>query len=214
LAAEAEERGEDIEGFLHPARDLKSQTMLMQALHQANYCVSEAEVKFVHLYRSSNEPSSELSDVEKLQADQMFEKSRKDFRGVASKLNRSVGAVLIQYYTWKATERKKGNGAYLRLKNCLKNEEDVCCVCKDGGFLIVCENCHKEFHLNCLKPPLKEAPTGDWYCSQCKTAELRRLASHAAHVTAQEALTFPSTAKQGNQASGKGKDDLIDLTDD
>lgn len=178
-AEAAKLRGEDIDGFLSPTRELNSQMLLMQALHQADYCVKKAENKFVDLYRASKEPSAEMSDEEKAKADAMFETSRKDFGKIAKALNRSVASVLAQYYYWKSMEKKEGNGGYMRLKNLWKNEEDLCCICDDGGILILCDHCHKAFHLECLKPPLKKMPETDWYCNQClkSPAKLRRMPS-------------------------------------
>jgi PHD-finger len=178
-AQAAKLRGENIDLFLSPARELNSQVLLLQALHQADYCVSKAELKFVDLYRANKEPSTEMSDREKAKADSMFETSRKDFAAIARVLNRSVAAVIAQYYYWKSLEKKGGTGGYARLKNQWKNEDDLCAICDDGGILIVCDHCHKSFHLECLEPPLKEAPETDWYCGQClkSPAKLRRLPS-------------------------------------
>lgn len=46
-------------------------------------------------------------------------------------------------------------------------ESDVCDVCSDGGFLIVCEKCDRNYHLNCLDEPLKDVPEGIWICPTC-----------------------------------------------
>lgn len=197
-AEAAKLRGEDIDGFLSPTRELNSQMLLMQALHQADYCVKKAENKFVDLYRASKEPSAEMSDEEKAKADAMFETSRKDFGKIAKALNRTVASVLAQYYYWKSMEKKEGNGGYMRLKNLWKNEEDLCCVCDDGGILILCDHCHKAFHLECLKPPLKKMPETDWYCHQClkSPAKLRRLPS----VTLGTQPELPKTADGAKRA--------------
>ena len=34
--------------------------------------------------------------------------------------------------------------------------------------ILFCDNCDRGFHLYCLDPPLKEAPTGTWLCRHCK----------------------------------------------
>ena len=46
-------------------------------------------------------------------------------------------------------------------------ESDVCDVCADGGFLIVCERCDRNYHLNCLSEPLNDVPEGVWICPTC-----------------------------------------------
>jgi hypothetical protein len=51
------------------------------------------------------------------------------------------------------------------------DEEDVCCLCQDGGDLIVCdggdnlEGCGRNFHVRCIKR--KAVPPGDWVCQTC-----------------------------------------------
>ncbi|XP_078439434.1 chromatin remodeling factor CHD3 (PICKLE) isoform X2 [Wolffia australiana] len=46
-------------------------------------------------------------------------------------------------------------------------EEDLCHACGESGTLINCESCTYVYHLKCLLPPLKEAPSGDWRCPEC-----------------------------------------------
>lgn len=45
-----------------------------------------------------------------------------------------------------------------------------CFVCNDGGNLLMCEGdgCSHVCHLDCLDPPLREVPEGDWYCPECR----------------------------------------------
>ena len=224
-AAAAEARGEDIEGFIGPAKEVDSQVMLMQALHQADYSVLDAELKFVELFRASKDATTELSEEEIKEADAMFETSRKEFGKIAAKLNRSVSAVMVRYYAWKSDEKKFGRGGYARLKNLWKNEADVCSICDDGGILIICEHCHQAFHYECLNPPLKEEPKTSWYCSQCmkSPAKLRRLPSSLssqselprhAKPSAKKALLMGSpTARKEVAAEDDQDDTLIDLTD-
>ncbi|RHZ06709.1 hypothetical protein DYB31_004646, partial [Aphanomyces astaci] len=59
-------------------------------------------------------------------------------------------------------------------------ETDVACaVCKKKGTFeqrIVCDgkDCEREYHMTCLKPPLVEVPSGEWFCPLCN---LSRVAS-------------------------------------
>lgn len=41
-------------------------------------------------------------------------------------------------------------------------EQEDCNICKEGGDLILCDNCSRAFHLECLK--LDTIPEGKWYC--------------------------------------------------
>eukprot|EP00898_Chlorokybus_atmophyticus_P003858 jgi/Chlat1/4473/Chrsp29S04570 len=46
-----------------------------------------------------------------------------------------------------------------------------CARCHKGGFVICCDACEKVYHMECLDPPLKRAPKGDWYCPSCQLSE-------------------------------------------
>jgi hypothetical protein len=45
--------------------------------------------------------------------------------------------------------------------------EDFCRFCKAAGELICCERCPSAWHFYCLTPPLKDTPTGIWFCPLC-----------------------------------------------
>ena len=166
MADAAEKRGEKIDQFLNQAVDFASKALLMEALHRANYSVEDATREFVTLYRDSKEPTSTLPVDCVVQAEDLFQKRRKDFCSIANTLGRTVSSVLVHYYSWKAD---KEDGRYAKLKEELHNidDSDWCEICDDGGSLIVCEKCHKAFHLTCLNPPLSEVPEGDWFCGDC-----------------------------------------------
>ncbi|CAI9090602.1 OLC1v1025414C1 [Oldenlandia corymbosa var. corymbosa] len=42
-----------------------------------------------------------------------------------------------------------------------------CEICDLGGTLICCDSCPRTYHLHCLDPPLKNVPSGKWYCPLC-----------------------------------------------
>jgi hypothetical protein len=47
---------------------------------------------------------------------------------------------------------------------------EICSLVDDHrSLLIVCDgkDCNREYHMNCLDPPLKEVPEGDWICMKC-----------------------------------------------
>jgi RecJ-like exonuclease len=54
------------------------------------------------------------------------------------------------------------------------DEEGVCCLCQDGGYLIVCdggdnlEGCGRNFHLRCINR--NAVPPGDWVCQTCASS--------------------------------------------
>ncbi|PKA62833.1 CHD3-type chromatin-remodeling factor PICKLE [Apostasia shenzhenica] len=42
-----------------------------------------------------------------------------------------------------------------------------CEECDLGGNLLCCDSCPRTYHLDCLIPPLKRAPSGKWQCPKC-----------------------------------------------
>ena len=67
-----------------------------------------------------------------------------------------------------------------------------CCICEegeeeDGADMILCDGCERGYHLDCLKPPLKEVPKGEWLCPACNEICMRQ-AEHEEDVFA-----FPDT---------------------
>ncbi|CAB4031235.1 chromodomain-helicase-DNA-binding 4-like isoform X3, partial [Paramuricea clavata] len=49
--------------------------------------------------------------------------------------------------------------------------QDYCEVCEESGELLLCDTCTLSFHLQCLDPPLDEAPEGEWSCPKCEDEE-------------------------------------------
>ncbi|GBG84211.1 hypothetical protein CBR_g38183 [Chara braunii] len=48
--------------------------------------------------------------------------------------------------------------------------DGVCMICKSSppdDQVLLCNTCASPWHMGCLKPPVQEVPTGDWYCPDC-----------------------------------------------
>ncbi|KAL9966066.1 hypothetical protein ACROYT_G024079 [Oculina patagonica] len=46
---------------------------------------------------------------------------------------------------------------------------DNCCMCGGAsGKMAKCDNCPRNFHLQCLEPPLSKLPRASWTCPNCK----------------------------------------------
>ncbi|GMH13008.1 hypothetical protein Nepgr_014849 [Nepenthes gracilis] len=72
-----------------------------------------------------------------------------------------------------------GDDVYIkRRENAISDDEipevEECRVCFRAGrnVMIECDECLGGFHLNCLKPPLKQVPEGDWICGFCEAKKL------------------------------------------
>ncbi len=171
------ERRFPAEQYLNQSRDFNIRMVLLEALHCANYDLGKATRMFYRIFAQRPGLSVEFSQEESKKFDSLCRESvighGKDFREAARLMNRPVETVLVQYYRWKTANRE----AYNLLRNERREEPDQCCICKDGGHLIVCNSCCRAFHLKCLQPPLEVVPRGDWYCTLCthhSPARLRR----------------------------------------
>ncbi|XP_021368810.1 bromodomain adjacent to zinc finger domain protein 1A-like isoform X2 [Mizuhopecten yessoensis] len=52
-----------------------------------------------------------------------------------------------------------------------------CRICRrkgDAEQMLLCDMCDRGHHMYCLKPRLKNVPSGDWYCPDCKPKETKR----------------------------------------
>lgn len=52
-----------------------------------------------------------------------------------------------------------------------EDHDGACKVCREGGDLLLCDFCPCVYHLDCLNPPLKQVPEGDWKCPRCLVQE-------------------------------------------
>lgn len=44
---------------------------------------------------------------------------------------------------------------------------ELCSSDHDPDFIVLCDECDRGYHLNCLNPPLKQVPTSQFYCDHC-----------------------------------------------
>jgi hypothetical protein len=136
----------------------------LRALHEANYSVKEAKVKLnrVRMDNISDVHGAPFTKEQAQKFDTEVLETTKCFVGVASELGTSVVSVLVHYYgVYKQSKE------YKKLKNRLKNKMDECNICNDGGHLILCDNCNRAFHLDCVTPPLAYVPARKWRCPSC-----------------------------------------------
>ena len=73
-----------------------------------------------------------------------------------------------------------------------------CVVCRSTGRedkMLLCDECDKGYHTDCLSPPLASIPDGDWFCKKCLKKRLR-----AGTVVAVPALSKGAGAGAGTGA--------------
>ena len=61
--------------------------------------------------------------------------------------------------------------------------EEVCQKCKSGEdaeSLLLCDYCDREYHMDCLQPPLQTVPRGKWFCPTCRRKGMKVLTGKAA----------------------------------
>ncbi len=145
--------------------------IMMEALHNCNYdtyTAFESYLEKIRLLKLNGDlPGEPLSKEEA----EFFRKSifeqRKDLGEAISETKKngskqSKSSLLVHYYRC-----VKPSSDYPRLKEIVAKLASDCVVCGDGGTLICCDRCDDAYHLDCLDPPLKQIPDGNWYCPKC-----------------------------------------------
>jgi len=73
------------------------------------------------------------------------------------------------YHAWVLAFRNR----YLRWAHPKARPWEITCrecekTCEsDEAKIIMCDHCDATYGMNCLKPPMKEAPSGPWHCPEC-----------------------------------------------
>jgi hypothetical protein len=58
-------------------------------------------------------------------------------------------------------------GKKIKRSESKKINRELCSICRDGGNLLLCDNCPRSFHIECLKIKEENIPEGKWYCPMC-----------------------------------------------
>lgn len=84
----------------------------------------------------------------------------------------------------------------------ISSDEDHCRNCRTNHIkdcLLLCDRCDASYHTFCLRPPLKNVPTGEWYCPRCVADP-----SFAPH---------PSKKKQEDQGAGGDVGEVVQYSE-
>jgi len=66
-------------------------------------------------------------------------------------------------------------GKKLKRSENKKFNRELCSICRDGGNLLLCDNCPRSFHIECLKIKEENIPEGKWYCPMCAPKMQKKL---------------------------------------
>lgn len=116
---------------------------------------------------------SEWTDEERQKYHTELFRLRKDVRAVSKSIGKSMNSCFAYYLgTFKKSDdyRLLKSVCYQeRLRRLMEAEHDpdACAVCGDGGNLLICDGCEGEYHMECLRPALKNIPEGSWKCDEC-----------------------------------------------
>ncbi|GMH76151.1 hypothetical protein TrVE_jg8682 [Triparma verrucosa] len=61
---------------------------------------------------------------------------------------------------------------YKSIRVCTSCACQICHAKHSQSQILLCDHCDKEYHMSCLTPPLLNVPTGEWFCSTCKGADV------------------------------------------
>ncbi|KAL6182188.1 hypothetical protein ACLB2K_043611 [Fragaria x ananassa] len=77
----------------------------------------------------------------------------------------------------KRRRTSNNDGERAKVRKVKKEEEEhdqICEQCRSGlhgEVMLLCDRCDKGWHIYCLSPPLKQIPSGNWYCLDCLNSD-------------------------------------------
>ena len=92
--------------------------------------------------------------------------------------NHEISAINVQNSATKDSppeEENKVLGKKIKRNENKKINRELCSICRDGGTLILCDNCPRSFHMECLKIKEENIPEGKWYCPICAPKMQKKL---------------------------------------
>ena len=122
---------------------------------------------------------SDWSNEKKTKFSECVFSYRKNLHEVGTAMGIDMASCLAHYYgIFKHTDEyrlvktviraeKRDNNAAVQ-----EGEPDACVICDDGGELLICDGCDREYHRECLDPPLRSVPEGHWECDECVNRKL------------------------------------------
>lgn len=63
-----------------------------------------------------------------------------------------------------------------RVENQIQDDPTFCEVCHQSDRedrMLLCDNCDRGYHLECLTPPMTTVPIEEWFCPECSNRSSR-----------------------------------------
>ena len=159
---------------------------------------------------------SEWSKEEKIKFEAEIFRLRKDFKSLSKEIRKSMESCWAYYLRF-----FKRSDRYRLLKVIIAEERndrsafgdgglDACAICGNGGSLIICDGCEGEYHISCLRPPLRSVPEGTWECDEC--VDRNFLESRDNLFQNASVFTRPEKKRRLTESDNEGsKDDLLKI---
>ena len=200
----------EVFGYLDSV-SVEQREFALNALHKNDYIISGTND---HIDQSMKKYSRCWNPKEKKKFATAIWNYRKNMRVAVHSTGRSYNDCL-----WYYLNEYKSSDEYKQLKEMrvaerakLKAESELhhetCRVCDDGGSLLICEKCEAGYHLQCLLPPLKEVPSGVWFCPVCCENLLSSLKREL--VTKDEMVSTKRPKNNGTQDINNGSEVTLD----
>jgi hypothetical protein len=160
-----------VSNLVHSSIVFSKKEAAMVTLHEQNYKLDHLEDT---LLGTAPVDGSDWTDEEKCRFRSEIFRHRKDVGKVAKIMNKSVNSCMTYYLgTFKKSDDYRLLKTVCAEERVERQEEydlhglDACSICGDGGSLLICDGCEREFHMTCMNPPLAKVPEGRWECDEC-----------------------------------------------
>lgn len=184
-------------------------------LHNQDYCV---EGLLENLGKTCEVDCSEWTKEEKDQFKFEIFRLRKDFTALSQSIHKSMKVCWAYYLRF-----FKQSDDYRLLKSVIAEERndraaggehtlDACAICGHGGSLLICDGCEGEYHIACLRPPLRRVPEGNWECDECvdrSFLDARETLIHNATLYKRSEKRRKIAGKKGDDANAKELNEVL-----
>jgi len=87
----------------------------------------------------------------------------------------------------------------------INQHNDLCEVCDNVGDLLMCSTCNLVFHLDCVRPKLKNLPDDDYICAYCVMSGVKGIRQKSSKLRKEAAVAVRAMARMKKQLSRRKK---------